>query len=77
MCPKNPNEHTSVDGCVLTVRDSLVSPRSEFNLKHSEDGSVVWSLDAGAAVVFQHRYVVGLPAPEQDPVLPAQNVQTV
>lgn len=56
----------------MSLMDSLVSSRPEFDLKDGDDGSVVGGLYAGAAAVFQNSYVVDLPAPEHDSVLRKQ-----
>ena len=59
------------------VCDSLVSARSQFDLEDTDDGSMVWGLDAGAVAVFDHFNVVGLSVPEQDPVLWTQTTENL
>lgn len=38
-------------------------------MENTDDGSMVWGLDAGAAGVFDHLYIISLSISEQDPVL--------
>lgn len=56
--------------------DSLVSPWPEFDLEDPDDGPVVGRLDAGAAVVFDHLDLCGVPALEQDSVLWTETQKT-
>lgn len=49
--------------------DSLISARLDFDLKNSNDGPMVRSLNVGAASVFDHFYVLSISALEQYSVL--------